>query len=599
MPAAREFLHPLTGSSLATLIVFVPLSFLGGVTGAFSRALAITMASSLTVSYLFAALVVPLLARRFIDFSRWKDPAEQRGGRLNRIHDALLEKASAKPLRLLWILVPLLVLGSVAWMQVPSGFMPKVDEGGFVMDFRSPPGTSLQETERELLQLDALLKAQPEVETFSRRTGTGLGGGLGEPHHGDYFVHLTADHARSTEEVMSAVRAQATARIPGLEVELAQLMEDLIGDLTAVPQPIEVKLYAEDQTVLIPQAQTVARLIAGIPGIVEVKDGANLAGDGIDLKVDPARAGMESVAPAAVGSAVNTAINGVIAAQLPTASKLVDVRVRATGATGLTREGLQDLPVRAPDGHVFPLKRVADLTPVSGEPEIGRDDLQPMIAVTARIEGRGIGAAAADVRKALDRPGVLAPGVRYAMGGLYAQQQQAFTGLIAVFIAAFVAELILLLVLYEDLWAALVIVGTSLFSTTAVFTALWITGVELNITALMGMTMVMGISTEMAIFLVSEFQDLARHLPRRQALLEATRNRLRPITMTTLAAVLTLLPLAFALGRGAGIQQPLAISIIAGLALQYPLVLVVLPVALNAVPLGFGRQQPDPAAHAA
>jgi multidrug efflux pump subunit AcrB len=332
--------------------------------------------------------------------------------------------------------------------------------------------------------------------------------------------------------------------------------------------------------------------------VVEIKDGVVLAGDGIDLKVDPVKASIEGSSPEEVTKAVDTALNGAIATQLPRTTKVVDVRVRLPNALSLRDSGLAELPIRAADGHLFPLRRVATLTPVSGEPELSRDDLQPMVAVTGRIEegsgSRGIGAAVADVQKALAQPGMLGPGVRYELGGLYHQQQLAFAGLIKVFAAALIAELVLLLLLYERFWLPLIIVGTSLLSTTAVFTALWITGVELNITALMGMTMIIGIATEMSIFFVSEYTELAHSMPPRQALREASRNRLRPITMTTLAAILTLLPLALAIGQGSGIQQPLAIAIISGLLIQFPLVLLAMPVLIG---LTLGRDEP-PAASA-
>ncbi len=581
LPAAREFMQPLTGSSLATLIVFLPLSFLSGVTGAFSKALAVTMGSALVISYLMAAFVVPVLARQLIDFKRWHDPAAGREDWLSRQHVRLLDGVFRRPLLLLAAVAPLLLVGLIAFGKVPSGFMPQVDEGGFVMDFYTQPGTSLTETERELGQVETILRATPEVATFSRRTGTGLGADLGEAHHGDFFVRLKADHARGTEEVMADVLAQAQNQVPGVQLELAQLMEDLIGDLTAVPQPIEIKLYATDPNLLIPQARKVAEAIGKIAGVVEIKDGVVLAGDGIDLKVDPVKAAIEGSSPDEVTKAVDAALNGAVATQLPRTTKIVDVRVRLPNALSLHDNGLADLPIRAADGHLFPLSRVATLTPVSGEPEISRDDLQPMVAVTARIESGGIGAAVGEVRKVLAQPGMLAPGVRYQLGGLYQQQQIAFAGLAKVFAAALIAELVLLLLLYERFWLPLIIVGTSLLSTTAVFTALWITGVELNITALMGMTMIIGIATEMAIFYVSEYTELAHSMPPRQALREASRNRLRPITMTTLAAMLTLLPLALAIGQGSGIQQPLAIAIIAGLLIQFPLVLLAMPVLIG------------------
>jgi len=578
LPAAREFFRPLTGSSLATLIVFLPLGFLSGVTGAFSKALSVTMAAALAISYLMTAFAVPILTRQIVDFRKWKDPGAAGGGWLGRQHGWLLDRLLRRPWILGLVLLPLLGIGYLAYGKVPTGFMPAVDEGGFVMDYFTRPGTSFVETGREMAQVDALLKAVPEVATFSRRLGTGLGGDLGESYHGDYFVRLKPNHARPTPDVMAAVLAQVQAEVPGVEVELAQLMEDLIGDLTAVPQPIEIKLYAADAGPLIGQAKKVAAAIGKIQGVVEVKSGVHLAGDALDIRIDPVRAAFEGVTPDDVTRAVDAAMTGTVATQMPQPTKAVGVRVRLPDALTLQLGGLAALPIRAPDGHVLSLSRVATIVPVTGQPEISRDNLQPMIAVTGRIEGRGIGAAVGDVQAALAQPGMLAPGVRYELGGLYQQQQIAFAGLARVFAAALVAEFILLLFLYERFWLPIIIIACSLLSTTAVFTALWATGVALNITALMGMTMIIGIGTEMAIFYVSEYFDLAAEHEPREALRVASANRVRPITMTTLAAILTLLPLALAIGQGSAIQQPLAIAIIAGLLLQYPLVLLAMPV---------------------
>lgn len=578
IPAAREFMAPLTGSSLATLIVFVPLSFLSGVTGAFSKALSMTMGAALLISWAMSAFVVPILVRWLVDFSTWRDPGEAGEGRVAQIHDAGLDRLNARPWLLAAALVPLLIVGYVGYSHVSTGFMPKVDEGGFIMDYFTAPGTSLDETGRQVGQIDALLKANPDVLTFSRRLGAGLGGNLGQSYHGDYFVRLKPHHGKPTEEVAAAVASEVATKVPGVEVEVAQLMEDLIGDLTAVPQPIEVKLYASDPNILYGQAKKVAAVIGQINGVIEVKDGVRLAGDALDVQVDPVRAGMEGVAPAEVETQLSAALTGLTATTLAQASKAVDVRVRLPDAVTISQARLAQLPIRATDGHVFPLSRVATIVPVAGQPQISRENLEPMVAVTGRIQGRGMGATIADVTQALDKPGALAPGVRYELGGLYQQQQIAFSGLVKVFAAALIAELILLLMLYRRFWLAMIIIGCSLLSTTAVFTALWLAHVDLNITALMGMTMIIGIGTEMAIFYVSEFEELCRHMPAAQATREASRNRLRPITMTTLAAILTLAPLALAIGQGSGIQQPLAIAIIAGLLLQYPLVLLAMPI---------------------
>ena len=582
LPAGREFLVPLSGSSLATIIVFVPLAFLGGVTGAFSRALALTMGSALVISMLLTLFAVPLLARGLIDFRRWRDPGAAGPGRIGRAHQRLLGRLIRQPWLIVVVLAPVLALGWVAYQRVPTGFMPAMDEGGFVMDYHTLPGTSLRETDRELAQVEAILRAEPAVDTFSRRTGMGLGGDLNEPNQGDFFVRLVSGNRPPIEQVMADVRRRVHAEVPGVTVDTAQLMSDLIGDLTAVPQPIEIKLFdPDDAAALIPTARRVAAAIARIPGVVEVRSGEVLAGDALNIRVDPAKAALQGVTPAAVRQALDAYLSGTVATRIPTPHRMEGVRVWLPAQLRRYTSDIAALPIRGPDGHLFPLGMVATLTPVSGQPEIDRDNLQQMVAVTGRIEGRGIGAAVADVRAVLARPGLLAPGMRFALGGLYKQQQIAFAGLIRVFLAALVAEFVLLLVLYQRFWLPTIIIGSSLLSTTAVFTGLWVSGVALNITALMGMTMIIGISTELAIFYVSEYVELARHMPARKALAAAAGNRLRPIAMTTLAAILTLLPLALAIGAGSGMQQPLAIAIISGLLLQFPVVLLAVPVAIG------------------
>lgn len=581
LPAGQEFLRPLTGSSLATILVFLPLGFLGGVTGSFSRALSITMGSALLISWLFTAFAVPVLAGSIIDFHRWRDPALSGPGRLERTHQRLLLGLTKRPWLLLAALVPLLVVGWFAYSNVATGFMPTMDEGGFVLDYKTKPGTSLTETNRELEQVEKILTANPAVRTFSRRTGSGLGGDLQEANTGDFFVRLKNGGRDPIETVMSTIRQQIESKVPGVNVDLSQLMEDLIGDLTAVPQPIEVQLYANDPTTLNPLAEKIAAAIGKVDGVVEVRSGVVIAGDALTVHVDPVKAALEGVDAQAVQDQLNGYLAGTTPAKMPQGNLLVDVRVLLSAGARQYAAQLADLPIRAPDGHLFPLKRVATLTPVAGQPEITRRNLRQTVAVTARIESRGLGAAVADVRTVLDQPGMIPPGAHYVLGGLYEQQQIAFSGLIRVFLATLVAEFVLLLVLYERFWLPVIIIASSLLSTTAVFTGLWIAGVDLNITALMGMTMIIGISTELAIFYVSEYTELAREMPAREALIAASSNRLRPILMTTLAAILTLLPLALAIGQGSGMQQPLAVAIIAGLLLQFPLVLLAMPVMIG------------------
>ncbi|MBB6250795.1 efflux RND transporter permease subunit [Nitrospirillum iridis] len=574
--AAREFTRPLAGSSAATLVIFVPLAFLDGVTGAFFQALSLTMASGLAFSFIITWLAVPLAVERLVDIRRPHDT-----GRVLAWVDDRYARLSARLLARPWLalaaLLPLLLLGGLAYRAVGSGFMPSADEGGFVLDYRSAPGTALSETDRELAQVDAILRDTPDVETWSRRIGAGLGGDLNEANKGDYFVRLKSGNRRPIDEVITDVRTRITHQVPGLDVEIAQLMEDLIGDLTAVPQPIEIKIFGDDPAVLLPTARAVAAALAQVDGVVDIKDGINPAGEALDIRVDGVKAAGEGMDVVGITAQAAAVLQGTVVAQVPTPTKRIGVRVWVPVAARTTDTDVANLRPRAPDGHLFPLKRVATIVPVSGEPEIGQENLQGMVAVTARIEGRDMGSVAADVTALLDGRRLVAAPLRYELGGLFQQQRVAFQGLLKVFAAAVAAVFVLLLFLYESFVTAAVILVMPLLAAGAVFIGLWLTGTELNITAMMGMTMVIGIVTEVAIFYFSEFEGLPAALPLAERLSQAGRNRFRPIAMTTLAAMLTLLPLAFGLGEGAGMQRPLAIAILSGLAVQLPLVLLVMP----------------------
>ncbi|HEY4295839.1 MAG TPA: efflux RND transporter permease subunit, partial [Paraburkholderia sp.] len=470
-----------------------------------------------------------------------------------------------------------------AFTQVGSGFMPSMDEGGFVLDYHTEPGTSVSETDQLMKQIESIIRANPNVSTYSRRTGAGLGGDLNEPNKGDFFVRLKSGSREPIDTVMEEIRSQVDTQVPGVSIELAQLMEDLIGDLTAVPQPVQIRIFSDDPNTLATTARKVAARIGKIQGVVDVNDGINPAGDALELHILPAAAAAEGMDPQAIAQAVSDMVEGTVATQFQSGPKTIGVRVRVAGAMKLTDTQLGQLRIRAPDGHLFALQRVASQVTVTGQPEISRDNLKRMVAVTARIDGRDLGSTIADVQKALGDASLLPPGVYYALGGLYQQQQIAFKGLLTVFGAAIALVFGLLLFLYERFRVALAVMAMPLLATGAVFIGLWITGIELNISAMMGMTMIIGIVTEVAIFYVSELQGLVRdeEMPFDEALRSAGRNRLRPIAMTTIAAILALLPLAFVLGQGAAMQQPLAIAIISGLIVQLPLVLLLLPVLLK------------------
>ncbi|MBA2079311.1 efflux RND transporter permease subunit [Rhodanobacter sp. PCA2] len=602
--AAWEFTRPLTGSSAATVVIFLPLAFLTGVTGAFFKALSLTMASALVISYLLTWVAVPLLAEWLIDERHAVErPPGRFAQRVLAGYERTLGQLLQRPVLVLLGVVPLLLVGVLAYRQVGSGFMPKMDEGGFVLDYLSQPGTSLDETDRLLQQVERIIRANPYVDTYSRRTGLQLGGGLTEANTGDFFVRLKSGSRPSTSTVMEQIREQVVAQVPGLDVDVAQLMEDLIGDLTEVPQPIEIKLYGDDEAQLDATAKKVAAAIAKVNGVAEVRNGINPAGDALDVRVDPVKAGLLGLDPVSVAQQVSDAVAGNVVAQLPQGPKMIGVRVWLPPTARAQLEQLQALPIRAGDGRVVPLSRIAAIEAVQGQPEINRDNLKRMVAVTARIVGRDLGSTVGDVKQVLAKPGLLPAGMYHELGGLYAQQQIAFHDLSIVMLAAIALVFTLLLFLYESFRVALSIMAAPLLAMAAVFVGLWVTGIELNISAMMGMTMIVGIVTELAIFYFTEMTDAEQRMPLHEALRYAGHHRMRPIMMSTLAAILTLLPLALAIGEGSQMQQPLAVAIIAGMLVQVPLVLLVMPVIYAVLrksrrePPGQGGGQLLPPAH--
>jgi CzcA family heavy metal efflux pump len=577
--AAAEFTRPLAGSSAATIVIFVPLAFLSGVTGAFFKALSLTMAAGLVISFLIAWLVVPILCVRWLSH---RDSLIHEHGRMSEwIHEryrSLLVGLLEHPWRVSLIILPLLVAGWFATQSVGSGFLPSMDEGGFIIDYKSPPGTSLAETDRLLKQVEQLIRETPETQTYSRRTGLGLGEASDEPNRGDFFVRLKPPPRRNIEQVMEEVRSKIEAEVPGLEIETAQLMEDLIGDLTSVPQPVEIKLFSEDQKLLAKLTPQVADAISKVPGLVEIKNGIIPAGDALTIQVDRSKAALEGVDPDTISKTLESYIAGDVTTSIQHGPKLIGVRVRLPDSQHGTRQQVRDLLMRAPDGHLFPLSHVATISAETGQPEIAREDLRRMATVTARIEGRDLGSTAGDVKRTLDRSGILPKDVTYALGGLYEQQQIAFKSLTTILIAAVVLVFALLLFLYENFRVALAMLITTLLAIAGVYLGLLVTGTEFNITSRMGMTMIVGIVTEVAIFYYSEYHTLP---PSGSRYIEAGINRMRPIAMTTFAAILALLPLALGFGQGAAMLKPLAIAIISGLIFQLPLVLVVLPALLT------------------
>ncbi len=596
LAAAAEMTKPLFGSTGATIVVFLPLAFISGVSGGFFKALAITMVAALGISLLYARYLIPLVC------AHWLRPADVAAaeratgwiGTLAATYHRAVNTALRRPGRFAGVFGGLLALaGLAAWYAVPSGFMPKMDEGGFILDYKAQPGAALADTDRLLGEIEAIIRATPEVASYSRRTGLQLGGGLTEADEGDFFIRLKSGSRPPIETVMARLRQQVADKVPGVQIETAQLMEDLIGDLTAVPQPIEIKLFGDDPAALERTARRVATQIGRIHGVVEVVDGLRVAGDAISVRVQPGLAQQQGLDPASIADQVEALVGGTQATRLRIGEQLVGVRMRGPADIRARAAQIADLSITAPDGHSVRLGQVATVMINAGQKQRTREDLAPFIDVTARLEGRDLGSAMAEVRRSVAAL-ALPSSIRVEYGGLYAQQRQSFTDMAMVFSAALLLASLLLTLLFERIAYTVAALVTVLLSAAMVFVGLWLTGIELDVSALMGLTMVVGMVTELIVFYLSELpQDAPLSAT---ALRAAGEKRLRPILMSALIAIFTLSPLALGVSRGAGLQQPLATAIIFGLLAAVPLVLLLLPALLLLVT----RRQPhgqSPTAH--
>ena len=572
--AAMEMARPLLSSSLATTVIFLPLAFLGGISGGFFKALALTMASALFISFFVSFFAVPLMGEFLLANAEPKERKQRVMHWFGRRYDGAMTRFLERPLWVVPIIVLLGAAGYCAYTQVGSGFLPHTDEGGFILDYKSPSGTSLTETDRLLRQVEAIISKTPEVDSYSRRTGLQLGGGLTEANSGDFFIHLTTKRSRGIDAIMSSVRDQVQHEVPGLQIETSQLVEDLVGDLTAVPQPIEVKIFSSDPTVLQSLPSKIAQVIGKVNGVVEVKDGIVIAGDAIDIEIDRVKAALEGLDPKAITTQLGEQLGGAVASQIPAKEKIIGVRVWIPQSLRDRIAQLQTALLQAPDGHTLPLSRIAQIKIAVGQPQITRENARPMVAVTARIEGRSLGSTVADVKTALAKL-QLPSGVQLEYGGLYKEQQKSSHDLTVVFVAAVMLVAVLLLFVYERFAVVASILATALLTLPGVFAGLWVTGTERNISAMMGMTMIIGMVTEIAIFYFSEL-DVTKK-PDTKALIAAGVGRMRAILMSAIIAILALAPLALSLGAGSGMLKPLAISIISGLIVAVPLVLLLMP----------------------
>jgi CzcA family heavy metal efflux pump len=585
--AIGEIIQPLVGSTLTPVVVFIPLAFLAGIDGVFFRALAFTMVVALLVSLVLAVTLTPSLAAWFIRDRKHLEhghaPAEVEGGFLLRRLIRVYEIAVRAALRWRWL--TLLACGVIAfggvimYRQLESDFLPAFDEGGFVIDYWAPPGTSLTETSRQLDEAEQTLRANPDVESYSRRLGTQLGLFITEPNRGDFLVKLKPNRKHSTQEVIAELRHQFNEQLPAVRWEFPGILTDLVGDLALTPQPIQIKIFSPDLQWLEQIAPRVEAEIKTVPGVVDTFDGLVETGPSINLRVRHADAERFGLTADDIATAVNTALLGQVSSHILEDDRIVNIRVLANPQSVNHTAALHELPLRTSTGAMVRLDQVADVIQETSQVELNREDLRQDVAVTARLEGRDLGSAMAEIRAKLSEAKWLPPGsVEY--GGLYQQQQESFRSLLLVLFMAVFLVFTVLLIEFRSFYEPVAIVFGALLALVGTVAALWITGTTLNIVSFLGAIIGVGIVAKNGILMLDFVEHLrGEGLSLEEALVRSGRRRLRPVLMTSAAAALGMLPLAWGIGSGADMLRPLAIAVIGALCISVLLSLVATPAA--------------------
>ena len=586
--AVSEITVPIIGSTITPVVVFLPLTLLTGVTGVFFRSLALTMSVALLTSLVLALAFTPVLAERFVKAEPAGAPPggdseeEETHGRFLGAIIRRYESVLAVALDNRWLVVATIVFvlaGSyLLYRALGTLFLPEFDESAFVLDYWAPAGSSLAETDRMLRHVEEMLMKTPEVESYSRRTGLEMGLFVTEPNRGDYAVKLKPDHKRGTEDVIADLRKQIAEKEPALEIEFVGILPDVIGDLQGNPEPIEVKLFSEDAAALQAKADEVETAIKKVTGVVDTKNGIVISGPAVTFNINPLRASQFGVTANDIASTITTAMSGETSSSILQQDRLIKVRVIFPADVRTSLDKVKALQVRSSSGQMFRLDQVADIEIDPGQAEIERENLRQMVAVTGRLEGSDLGTAIHQIQDQLVKDVKLPPGMTVEYGGLYQEQQSSFRELATALILAVLLVFVTLLIEFRSYAHPIAIVTGAVLALSGVLLALFITGSTLNVVSLMGMIMIVGIVAKNGILMLDAVEEhLAAGDTLRQALLRSGRRRFRPVLMTSLAAMLGMLPLALAIGAGSELLQPLAIAVIGGLTMALALSLIVTP----------------------
>jgi CzcA family heavy metal efflux pump len=577
---AIDYLFPaMVGSSVSTIVIFIPFLMMTGVAGAYFHVLTNTMIITLVCSFFVTWIGLPVI---YLLLTRKPKYADLLKHKKEKAHHVKKLKWVSWFIFHPWLSIGIAIGLTAVIVIIPStlktGFLPDIDEGSIVLDYSSPPGTSLEETDRMLREVEKIIIKEPEVEAYSRRTGTQMGFFITEPNKGDYLIQLKKGHQQTTDEVISDLRKKIASTQPSLVIDFGQVITDMLGDLTTTAEPIEVKVYGDDQQKLQALSKQIAAVLSSVKGTADVFDGIIIAGPSVSIVPDYDKLAQYNITPANLQAQTQTALSGTMVGNLFDKQQLSTIRMVYPGNRSLSIAGVKDLNIFLPKGQMIPINRLASVELKPGDAEINRENLQSMGVISARLEGSDLGTVMPAIKKSIAEKINLPQGYHIEYGGADAEQQQSFKELLYILITACLLVFGVILFLFKQFRIAILILAIAVLGTAGSLLALFITGTPLNVGSYTGLIMIVGIIGENAIFTFLQFkQSVLEGSKADEAIIYAISTRLRPKLMTALGAIIALMPLALGIGAGAQLHQPLAIAVIGGFLAALPLLLIVLP----------------------
>ena len=576
---AIQYLFPaMVGSSLCTIVIFLPFVLMSGVAGAYFKVLTDTMIITLVCSFFVTWILLPvvylLLTKKGKVISEEKEVTEHHEVKTQNWVAYFIER----PIMSFVFCVLLIVSIVLILPRLETGFLPEMDEGSIVLDYESPPGTSLEETDRMLVEVEKIIHTIPEVEAYSRRTGTQMGFFITEPNRGDYLIQLKKDRSKTSNDIIDEIRLKVETSQPALRIDFGQVIGDMLGDLMSSVSPIEVKVFGNNQAELQKIAKQVAHIVEKTPGTADVFDGVVYAGPSISITPNYSQLLQYGITPANLQFQLQTLLEGNVIGSVLELDKAVPIRLIYPNTQNRNLEEIRKIFIFLPNGKSIPITTLVNITISKGIAEIERENLQMMCVVTGRLDNKDLGTVMKDIKKEVSSQVVLPSGYYIDYAGAYKDQQQSFKELLLILVASCLLVFGVLLFLFRNLKVAFILLFVSVLGISGSYLLLFLTKTPLNVGSYTGLIMIVGIISENAIFTYLQFKETYQiSNNKKQSLVYAISTRLRPKLMTAIGAIIALMPLAIGIGTGSELHQPLAIAVIGGFLIAMPLLLIVLP----------------------